>query len=129
MAAGAGGDGDDPVRAFLDRLAGEAVVDDVVKRDPAPAVDRLVELDARAERGDDDRHLPFRADLHVVLEPVVRAVDDLVDRERRRGPLGMVAVPGGERLGDLVQPFVEQLGGPRVQRREAADDPRWCIGR
>ena len=49
MAAGAGGDRDQPVGAFLDRLAGEAVVDDVVERDPAPAVDRVVELD-RARR-------------------------------------------------------------------------------
>ena len=96
-----------PSAPFLDRLAREAVVDDVVQRDPAPRVDRVVELDARAERGDDDRHLPLRADLHVVLEAVVGAMDDLVDRERRGGPLGMVAVPGGERFGDLVQPFVE----------------------
>ena len=47
MAAGAGGDRDQPVGAFLDRLARVAVVDDVVERDPAPAVDRIVEL-ARA---------------------------------------------------------------------------------
>ena len=37
MAAGARRDRDDPVRALLDRLAREAVVDDVVQRDPAPA--------------------------------------------------------------------------------------------
>ena len=129
MAARAGGDGDDPVGAFLDRLAREAVVDHVVERDPAPGVDRLVELDPRAERGDDDRHLPFRADLHVLLEAVVGAVDDLVDRERRRRALGMIAVPRRERFGDLVEPFVEQRGRARVERRKAADDPRRCTGR
>ena len=83
MAAGAGGDRDQPVGALLDRLAGEAVVDDVVQRDPAPAVDRVVHPRRRAERGDDDRHLPFGAGRHVLLEPVVGAVDDLVDREGR----------------------------------------------
>ena len=109
MTAGAGRDRDDAVCAFLDGLAGEAVVDDVVQRDSAPRVHRLVELDARAERGDDDRHLPLRANLHVVLEAVVGAMDDLVDGEGRGGLLGMLAVPGGQRFGDLVQPFVEQL--------------------
>ena len=44
MAAGAGGDRDQPVGAFLHRLAGEAVVDDVVERDAAPAVNRVVQL-------------------------------------------------------------------------------------
>ena len=33
-------------RRLLDCLAGEAVVDDVMKRDPAPRMNRLVELDA-----------------------------------------------------------------------------------
>ena len=37
MTAGAGRDRNDSVGAFLDRLACEAVVDDVVKRDSAPA--------------------------------------------------------------------------------------------
>ena len=43
-----------------------------------------------------------------MFEPVVRAMHDLVDRKGRGGTLRMVAVPGGERLGDLVKPFVEQ---------------------
>ena len=44
------------------------------------------------------------------------------------GRLGMVAVPGGQLLGDPVQPFVEQALRPRVQRREGADDPRLALG-
>ena len=62
------------------------------------------------------------------MQPGVGAVDDLVDRIRRRRRLGMVAVPGGQLLGDPVQPFVEQALRPRVQRREGADDPRLALG-
>src|SRR3546814_686357 len=93
MAARAGGDGDQPVGALFDRLAREAIVDDVVERDAAPVMHRLVELLARAERGDGDRHLPFLAGRDVGLEPVVRAVDDLVDREGRRD---RIACPVGK---------------------------------
>jgi len=62
-----------------------------------------------------------------MLEAIVGPVDDLVDRERRRRSLGVVAVPRGKRFGHLVQPFVEQLGGPRIERREAADDPAGAL--
>ena len=66
--------------------------------------------------------LYFAHTCHVVLEPVVALVHDLVDRERRRRPLGMRAVVCGQRLGDLGEPVVELLGRPRVQRRHRADD-------
>src|SRR6185437_17022374 len=72
VAAGAGSYRDDPIGAFLDRLAGVAIVNHIVERDPAPGVHRVVELDPGAERGDDDRHFPFGADLEIMLEPVVR---------------------------------------------------------
>jgi hypothetical protein len=45
----------------------EAVVDDVVHRNPAPVAHSLEDLFARAERGDDHRHLPFLAGRHVVM--------------------------------------------------------------
>ncbi|MGY3224010.1 hypothetical protein ACVIM5_004617 [Bradyrhizobium sp. USDA 4512] len=121
MTAGAGRDQDQAVGALLDRLVRELLVDHVVEDDAAPAVDRLVELLARAERGDDHRHLVLLAKRHVVIEPVVRLVHDLVHRERRRRPLRMRLVIGGELFLDPVQPFVEQLRRPRVQRRKRAD--------
>ena len=111
MAARSGGDRDQPTRALLDRLAREAVVDHVVQRDPAPAGDRGEHVLARAERGDHHRHLPLGADRHVLVEPVVRLVDDLVDRIRRGGPVGVGAVVFGQFLGDPVQPFVEHAEG------------------
>ncbi|MET3366253.1 hypothetical protein ABIF60_007648 [Bradyrhizobium japonicum] len=115
MAAGTGRDQDQAIGALLDRLVGEFLVDHVVEDDAAPAVHGLVQLLACAERGDDHRHLVLGAELHVVVETVVRLVHDLVDRERRRGLVGMRAVIGRELLGDARQPFVEQLRRPRVQ--------------
>ena len=63
-----------------------------------------------------------------MFEPDVRLVDDLVDREGRGGRVGMVAVPRGQLLGDLVEPFVEQGFGPRIERGEGADDPGLALG-
>ena len=127
VAAGAGGHRDQAVGALLDRLAREGVVDDVVQHDAAPAVHRVIDVRARAQRRDHDRHLVPGAHRHVVLEPVVRLVHDLVDRERRRRLVGVVAVPGRERLGDLGQPFVELRRRARVERRHRADDARRAL--
>jgi hypothetical protein len=44
---------------------------------------------------------------HVVLQPVVALVHDLVDGKRRGGLVRVGRVVGGQRLGDLGQPFVE----------------------
>ena len=82
MATRAGRHGDQTVCAFVNRLVRKPVVDDVVQHDAAPAVHRLVQVLARTQAGDDDRHLVFGADLHVVLKPVVGLVHDLVDGKR-----------------------------------------------
>src|SRR3546814_3058675 len=78
----------------------------------------MVEILTRAQRGDDDRHLPFRTSREIGLKTVVGAVDDLVDRERRRRTIRMHPIPRGEFLGDPVQPFVEQRLRPCVERSE-----------
>jgi hypothetical protein len=88
MAAGAGRHGDQAVGALLDGLVAN-FVDDVVQHDAAPGVHGLVHVLARAQDGDDDRHLVLGAHLHVVLQPVVALVHDLVDGEGRRGLVGV----------------------------------------
>ena len=128
MAAGAGRDEDQPIRALLDRLVGEAIVDHVVQRDAAPAMHGVVELGPCAEGRDHDRRLPLGAGRHVMLQARIGAMDDLVDREGRRRRVRMIAVPGGQFLGDLVEPFVEPGVRPGVERREGADDPRLALG-
>ena len=128
MAAGACRDRDQAVGALLDRLVREAIVDDVVQRHAAVGVHRCVDVLARAERRDDDRRLPLDRHRHVFLKPGVRLVDDLVDRKRRGGAFGMRAVMGGERFGDLMQPFVELRNRSGVQRGKGADDPGLALG-
>jgi hypothetical protein len=127
MATRARCDRDQAVGALLDRLARKAIVDHVVQRDTAPAVDRGVQVLARAERGDDDRHLPLRAGLQIAFEAIVGLVDDLVHRERCRRAIGVGAVVCAQFLGDPVQPFVEHRLGPGVERGERPDDPRLAL--
>ena len=90
-------------------------------------MDRLVHLDPRAQRGDDHRNFVLHTKLEILLEPVVRLVDDLVHRKRRRKHVRMRPVPGGQLFGDLVKPLVKQGHRPRIQRRERAHDPRLAL--
>ncbi len=115
------------VGALLDRLVREFLIDHVVKDDAAPAMRGLVELFARAQRSDDHRHLVLLAERQILVEPVVRAVHDLVDGERRRRPLRMRLVMGREFFLDPHQPLVEQRCGARVQRRKRSDDARLAL--
>ena len=106
MAAGAGGHGNEPVRAFLDCLAREAVVDDVVQDNAAIAVHRLIDHLFCSQRGDYDGYLVLYAHLEVVLQAVVGAVHDLVDRKGRRRGLRVLRIPGRQFAGDFLQPDV-----------------------
>src|SRR6516162_41221 len=89
MATSAGRNQNQPVCTLLDRLVREFLIDDIVENDAAPIVHGLVQFLARAEGGDDYRHLVLLTKRKIMLEPIVRLVDDLVDRKRRRWPLGM----------------------------------------
>ena len=128
MAAGTGGYRDQAIGAFLDRLAGKAVVDDVVQHDAAVGVHRLVDELLGPQRSDHDRHLVLHAQFQVVLQAVIGAVHDLVDRKRRRGSVGIGRVPSRQLRGDLLQPFFQLLRRPGIQRREGADDTGLALG-
>ena len=127
MAAGAGGNQDQTVRALLDRLVREFLVDHVVKNDAAPAVRGLIELLARAERGDHHRHLVLFANREILFEPVVRSMHDLIDCERRRRPVGMRLIVHGKLFPDPRQPLAEQRRRTRIQRRKRSDDTRLAL--
>src|SRR6266851_525272 len=127
MAARAGRYQDQTVRALLDRLVREFLIDHIVKNDATPTMRGLIEFFARAERGDDHRHLVLLAKRKILIEPVVRPVYDLVNRERRRQPVGMRLVVRGKLLLDPYQPLVEQRRGTRVQRRKRSDDTRFAL--
>ena len=90
--------------------------------DAAIGMDRVIDLRHRAQRRDDDRRLVFHAHPQVVLQPLVRHVHDLVDREGGRRLVRVLGVVVGQFLGDLCQPLVELGFRPRVERRKRADD-------
>jgi hypothetical protein len=117
----AGAHEDQAIDPFLRRLLGMANVDDVVEDDAAVAVGRHHDLGRRAQARDDDRDLVLHADGHVVADAIVRGMDDLVDRERR-GLLAGLLLMIVEFVFDALDPFVEHLGGARVQRRERTHD-------
>ena len=127
MAARTRGHGDQAIGALLNGLVRELVVDDVVQHDAAPAVHRLVHVLARTQAGDDDGHLVFGADLHVVLQPVVALVHDLVDGEGRGRLLRVRLVPGRQGFGDFGQPLIQLLGGAGIERRHGAHDARLAL--
>ena len=128
VATGAGSHCHQPVGALFNRLVGKLVVDDVVQHHTAPAVHRLVQVFACAQAGDDQRHLVFGTDLHVVLQPVVGLVHDLVDGKRGRRCLGMRLVVRGQRLGDFGQPVVQLRGRAGIERGHRADDAGLALG-
>jgi hypothetical protein len=88
----------------------------------AVAVRRDDDVVRRAQRRDLDRHLVLLAHVDVVLQAVVRRVDDLVDREGRDLLLWMLGLVLTELPGDALQPLLEQLLRSCIQRREGADD-------
>jgi hypothetical protein len=122
VAAGSGGDKDQAIGAFLDRLVGEFLVDHVVKNDAAPAVGCLVELLARAKRSDDDRHLVLFAERQIMVEPVVGTMHDLVDGERGRRRIGMGGIMRCKFGGNPRQPLIEQVRRTRIQGGKRSDD-------
>jgi hypothetical protein len=105
-----------------------AVVDDVVQDDAAPGMDSACHLRHGAERGDDNGHLVLGAHHQILLQPLVRPVDDLVDGEGCGFGVRIVAVMRGQCLRDLVQPFIQLGGRPRIQRRKRADHACLALG-
>ena len=109
MAAGPGADQDQSVDACLQRALGVGDVGHVVKHKAAVGVCRFHHVVGRAQRGDLDRHLVLLAEVDIVLQPVVRAVHDLVDGEGRDFLLGMLGLVLGQLRGDALQPFLEHF--------------------
>jgi hypothetical protein len=124
----AGGDGDDAVGALVDRLVCELVRDHVVQDDATVGVNGLVDLLTGTERGDHDRDPVLDDHLEVLLEPLVGAVHDLVDGERRDVLLGVACRVVGVALGDLLQPVDEHRLRTRVECRERPDDSGLALG-
>ncbi len=128
MAAGTGRDGNKAGCAFFDRLAGKAVINHVMQRNAAPSGDGCIQIFARTQRCDDNRHLPFFAGYHVFFPAIVRFVNDLVDGKGGRRTIRIVAVPRRQFFRDPVDPFIQLRLRTRIQRRERPDNPGLALG-
>ena len=116
------------INAGLDGLFGVFDVDHVVEHQTAVAVDRANHFIGRTQAGDDDRHLILHAQFNVMLQAVIAAVHDLVDRKGRHLGLGVGRLVVGQLGGDALQPFVQHLGRAGIERRKGTDDPGLALG-
>jgi hypothetical protein len=119
---------DQAVDALFRRLLGVALADDVVKHHAAVGMHRLDHVLGRPQAGDDDRDLVLDTGLHVGPQAFVGGVTDLVDRERRHFLVRVVGGKGAELGLDPRDPLAERRLGPRVERREGADDAGLALG-
>ena len=112
---------DQTIGALCNRLLCKEVVDHIVQNNSTPAMHRIIDIGACAERGDDNRHFVAGADLHVLVQPVVALVYDLIDRERRSRAIRVRAVVSDQRFRDLGQPVVELFRRASVECWHRAD--------
>jgi hypothetical protein len=81
-----------------------------------------------AQRCNDDGHLVFHAQRHVVLKPVVTLVNDLVNGKGGGRLLGVGPVVRGKRLGNFNQPLFQLLGRSGIECRHRAHHTRNALG-
>ena len=108
--------GNQAIGALLNGLVRVLVVDDVVQHDATIRVGGRVDVFARAQGRDDDGHLVLDAQSHVMFQPLVAFVHDLVDGKRCSRLVRMGQVVGRQRLGDFNQPVFQLRRRTRVQR-------------
>ena len=94
----------------------------------AIAVNRANHFIGCAQAGDDDRHLVLHAQLDVVLQTVVAAMHDLVDRKRRHHSIRVCRLVVRQLGGNALQPFVQHFGRARVEGRKRADNTGLALG-
>ena len=122
MPAGAAAYRDQPIHARFQRLFRMTHLDHVVKHQTAILMNTRHDRGRRRQRRNDDRHLVREHHLGVVLQALVRLVDDQVHRKRRHLFLRMRFGIRREFGFDARQPLVEFLLRPRIQRGERSDD-------
>jgi hypothetical protein len=93
-------------------------VDHVMENHAAIGMRGLDDFDRRPQRGDDDGHLVLHAGFHVLHQPVVGGVADLVDGVGRDLLLWVQRLVLAELVLDSAQPLAEFFDGAGVQRGE-----------
>ena len=93
--------GDQPIGTLFNRFVRVLVVNDVVQHHTAVGMRSRIDVFTRAQRSDDDGHLVLHAHRHVMFQPRIALVHDLVDGKRRRRAFRMRGIVGCQRLGDF----------------------------
>jgi hypothetical protein len=99
-----------------------ADADHVMKDLAAIGMDVRHDGGRRRQAGDDQRHLVLHAQRHVVVQPFIGGVDDLIDGKWRC--IGI----GGQFALDAGQPFIQRFLRPGIERREGADHAALALG-
>ena len=115
MSSGSCGNTDKTVGAFFNRFFGESVIDNVVQADAAVRVYGIEYFRPGTQRSNDHGNFMLNAHLHIMHQPVVRAVNNLIYGERRGGLIGIGGIILGQFCLDASEPLVEFFRRPRVQ--------------
>ena len=87
----------------------------------------VVDFLASTQTGDVKRHLEFDALLHVLHQPVVGFVNNLVDGKGGRRRVRMGGVVGGQGFGDLGQPVAQLRSGSGIQGRHGTHHASFAL--
>ncbi len=85
MPARTGAHRNDAIDPLIDCFACMTNINDIMKHNTTVAVNGSDDFGRRAQARNDDRYLVLDAHFHVMLEPVIALVNDLIDGERRDG--------------------------------------------
>jgi len=91
-----------------------------VENDTAVGVHGLHEVRIGTKARDDDGHLMLHANFHVVIQTIIRLVDDLIDGERRHPAIWMCFLKPRELLFQGADPFLQLFLRPRAQSGECS---------
>src|SRR5581483_11537601 len=127
MTAGAGGDSNEPVRAFVDGLMGKGVVDNVVQHDAAVGMDGMVDIFTRSQRSNHDWNTVLDAKVKIKGEAVIGFMNDKVHREGSRLTIRMRRIMRGKFSLNSRQPLLHLFRRTRIEGRKAAHHARLAL--
>ncbi len=127
MTTGTGAHQDEAINTLFRRFFGMLHIDDVMEDKPAIRMRRFNNLCRWAQRGDDNRHLVLHTDLHIVHQPVVGCMADLVDSERSYFLVRVGSLIFGKLGFNPDNPLLKHRLGAGVQRWKRPDNPGFAL--
>ena len=123
MSAGAGTYRYDAVNTLIDRLLSVTNIDDIVEDDTTVTVHGINDVGRRTKARDNNRHPVPDTHFHIMLEPVIALMNDLINGKWGDGNAGILTLVRRQLLGYLRQPLIEHRFGTGVERRKSTNNP------